>query len=399
MSMMRSIARYLLTVLGSSILLAACMPPPPPVYVLQAPPGEVQVPSAPPEPREEVAPPQPDPSAVWQDGYWNWTGSEYAWVPGDWAEPPQPDYVFVGPAYGYFGGSWSYRPGFWAHRDHAPRYRARGGVAHGGGSRSVVPGRQPGPTNPPEAVRVQAPDVITPTKVRAVAPESDRTPPAPGTVAPQAHHQPSDSRSDEARRERQMQGRTVVLREEDEARGHGTRVERVTADTSVDRHQATDLRRNPSFRGVRGGRAVFGDDPTSVQPRAYPTDHTGAIVLHGGEGGGRRSVHLDRAAPGERMIDRPRAYHSPDVLPPRTYTPTMQPRTYTPTMQPRTYTPTMQPRTYTPTMQPRTYTPTYHAPAPSYRPTPPSYQAPRHAPSGGGHFSGGHSGGGGGRRR
>jgi hypothetical protein len=37
--------------------------------------------------REEPSPP-PNPQAFWVNGYWHWTGMQYAWIPGHWEAPP-----------------------------------------------------------------------------------------------------------------------------------------------------------------------------------------------------------------------------------------------------------------------------------------------------------------------
>ena len=85
---------------------------PPPVYVLQAPPEQVQVAEAPPEPRLEIPPPSPDESYLWQPGYWNYDGSEYRWQEGAWM-PPRDGYVLMGASYDFFGGCWHFRAPYW----------------------------------------------------------------------------------------------------------------------------------------------------------------------------------------------------------------------------------------------------------------------------------------------
>jgi hypothetical protein len=44
---------------------------------------------APPPPRVEVFGVAPGPGVVWVNGYWNWGGSRYVWVPGRWQRPPR----------------------------------------------------------------------------------------------------------------------------------------------------------------------------------------------------------------------------------------------------------------------------------------------------------------------
>jgi hypothetical protein len=54
----------------------------------------VEVPYPPPPARAEVLPPEPRDDALWIDGYWSWTGSDYAWVPGSW-QPPRAGYYYA----------------------------------------------------------------------------------------------------------------------------------------------------------------------------------------------------------------------------------------------------------------------------------------------------------------
>jgi hypothetical protein len=43
---------------------------------------------------------RPGPGFVWVDGYYNWRGNRYVWVPGKWRKLPRPHAVWV--------------PGYWA---------------------------------------------------------------------------------------------------------------------------------------------------------------------------------------------------------------------------------------------------------------------------------------------
>jgi len=47
-----------------------------------------RAPRRPPPPRTEQPPPPPVPRAVWIVGYWQWSGSEFVWVPGSWQLAP-----------------------------------------------------------------------------------------------------------------------------------------------------------------------------------------------------------------------------------------------------------------------------------------------------------------------
>ena len=49
-------------------------------HVLRPPPDVVKV---------EQVPAQPAPDAIWIDGYWNWTGSRWAWRRGSWQLVPR----------------------------------------------------------------------------------------------------------------------------------------------------------------------------------------------------------------------------------------------------------------------------------------------------------------------
>ncbi len=67
---------------------------------------EVLVTQEPPPVRVETRTVAPGPSYVWTNGYWQWTGARYAWVPGHWVERPRPAAVWV-------EGHWVRRPGGW----------------------------------------------------------------------------------------------------------------------------------------------------------------------------------------------------------------------------------------------------------------------------------------------
>ena len=67
---------------------------------------EVLVTQAPPAVRVETRTVAPGPSYVWTNGYWQWTGANYAWVPGHWIVRPRPAAVWV-------EGHWVRRPGGW----------------------------------------------------------------------------------------------------------------------------------------------------------------------------------------------------------------------------------------------------------------------------------------------
>ena len=58
---------------------------------------------APPPPRYAVIGVAPGPGFVWTEGFWDWRGRGYAWVPGRWMRPPRPHAVWV-------PGTWVERP-------------------------------------------------------------------------------------------------------------------------------------------------------------------------------------------------------------------------------------------------------------------------------------------------
>src|SRR6266446_8503119 len=56
---------------------------------------EVLVTHAPPPVRVETQTVAPGSGYVWTGGYWRWTGTEYAWVPGTWVVRSRPGAVWV----------------------------------------------------------------------------------------------------------------------------------------------------------------------------------------------------------------------------------------------------------------------------------------------------------------
>jgi hypothetical protein len=90
--------RNLLPVAAGMVLLSGCI-------VEQPAPG----PEAPPPPRAEVVPAQPDLTFVWTPGFWDWQG-RWVWVHGYWGPRPHPGAVWV-------QGGWVHRHrGYmWAH--------------------------------------------------------------------------------------------------------------------------------------------------------------------------------------------------------------------------------------------------------------------------------------------
>jgi YXWGXW repeat-containing protein len=74
---------------------------------------EVFVTQAPPAVRVETQTVSPGPGYVWTSGYWQWSGSNYVWVPGSWVVPPRPGVVWVRGHWGRRSGGWVWIPGHW----------------------------------------------------------------------------------------------------------------------------------------------------------------------------------------------------------------------------------------------------------------------------------------------
>jgi hypothetical protein len=56
--------------------------------------------------RTEVRPAAPSQTAVWIPGHWDWNGHNYAWVSGNWTEPPFPSAVWFPGHWEGVGGGW-----------------------------------------------------------------------------------------------------------------------------------------------------------------------------------------------------------------------------------------------------------------------------------------------------
>ena len=96
--------------------LAACSAPPaPPAEAARAASDEprtpvVAAPRPPPPRRAEIPPPAPSPHALWEFGHWRWSGQQYVWVPGYYAERPSPTVNWI-------PGYWEQRPEGWIRVD------------------------------------------------------------------------------------------------------------------------------------------------------------------------------------------------------------------------------------------------------------------------------------------
>ena len=72
----------------------------------------------PPPLRYEVRPAIPGPGYAWTDGYWNWSGARYVWVPGAWRRPPYANAYWSHPHYDHYREGWRLHEGHWDHEDH-----------------------------------------------------------------------------------------------------------------------------------------------------------------------------------------------------------------------------------------------------------------------------------------
>lgn len=75
-------------------------------------PRGVVVNGPPPPPIQEVRSAPPSAGAIWVDGYWHWTGAQYAWIPGHWENAP-PGQRWYAPSYSAADGAYFYRQGGW----------------------------------------------------------------------------------------------------------------------------------------------------------------------------------------------------------------------------------------------------------------------------------------------
>jgi hypothetical protein len=73
----------------------------------------VTQPPPPPPLQPDYYTPQPSPYAVWIPGVWQFDGTQYLWVAGHWAIPPQNYSVYVGPHWANQGGGFVFIRGYW----------------------------------------------------------------------------------------------------------------------------------------------------------------------------------------------------------------------------------------------------------------------------------------------
>jgi WXXGXW repeat (2 copies) len=85
-------------------------------------PSPVTVYAAPPAPLVEYRGLSPAFGYVWIDGYWNWGGVRYSWVPGRWVNPP-PGQVWVPRVWQRDGERWHSQGGHWHKQRGYQEYR------------------------------------------------------------------------------------------------------------------------------------------------------------------------------------------------------------------------------------------------------------------------------------
>jgi hypothetical protein len=75
--------------------------------------AEVVVRVAPPAAIVETRPAAPGAGYVWIDGYHQWNGTAYAWVPGRWETPPRPHARWVAHRWVHRHGGYVLVEGHW----------------------------------------------------------------------------------------------------------------------------------------------------------------------------------------------------------------------------------------------------------------------------------------------
>lgn len=55
----------------------------------------------------------PGPGFVWIEGYHEWRGGAYVWIPGRWERPPRPHAVWIAPRYRHVHGGYVFVRGRW----------------------------------------------------------------------------------------------------------------------------------------------------------------------------------------------------------------------------------------------------------------------------------------------
>ena len=75
--------------------------------------GAVVVAYAPPVARYAVLGVAPGPGYVWTEGFYDYRGGGYAWVPGRWMRPPRAHAVWVPGTWAQGRRGYEFRRGYW----------------------------------------------------------------------------------------------------------------------------------------------------------------------------------------------------------------------------------------------------------------------------------------------
>ena len=111
--------RILAASVAGMLLLSGCAGHRHPYYVHGPVPAGLQVSfivQSPPAPRRVTVPPRPVKSAIWIDGYWDWTGVRFVWVDGYWNRNPPPGQVWERSRWIHTNRGWYRTPGRWRRR-------------------------------------------------------------------------------------------------------------------------------------------------------------------------------------------------------------------------------------------------------------------------------------------
>jgi hypothetical protein len=75
----------------------------------------VEVPNAPPPPKDEAKPTTPEPGHIWVAGYWDYIDGHHVWRDGRWLAG-KPGYEYVRARYENVGGAWQFHVPHWKRR-------------------------------------------------------------------------------------------------------------------------------------------------------------------------------------------------------------------------------------------------------------------------------------------
>jgi hypothetical protein len=73
----------------------------------------IVVTQAPPALQTENPGPQPSSAHIWVPGYWTWQNSQYQWIAGQWAIPPEGDTTWIPPHWEPEGNGYRFYEGYW----------------------------------------------------------------------------------------------------------------------------------------------------------------------------------------------------------------------------------------------------------------------------------------------